>query len=89
MTLSFNGSEAVLEHMLQGHRVSILEAMLLFGVQDLPANIGRMRRAGHLIKSERVPMAKVMKRINQYTICKVPDNLPYKEIKVSEYWISR
>jgi hypothetical protein len=87
--LTFNGSQAVLEHMLQGRRVSILEAMLLFGVQNLPANIGRMRRAGHLVKSERVPMAKVINRINKYTVCKVPNNLPYKEIKVFEYWISR
>jgi hypothetical protein len=77
------------EHMLEGHRVSLLEAILLFGVQNLNAELTRLRKDGFFIKNERVSMAKVMRRTNEYTVCKVPENLPYKEILMTEYWISR
>jgi hypothetical protein len=80
---------ALREHMLEGNRVSLLEAMLLFGVQGPNAELGRMKKDGFLIKSQKVPMAKIIRRINQYTECKVPENLPYREINMTEYWISR
>src|SRR5262245_47436826 len=79
---------ALREHMLEGHRVSILEATLLFGVQSPNVELTRMKRMGFLIKSQRVPMAKIIRRINEYTVCKVPKNLPYQEIHITEYWIS-
>lgn len=75
--------------MLDGHRVSLLEAILIFGVQSLNAELGRMKKDGFLIKNERVSMAKVIRRTNEFTVCKVPENLPYKEILMTEYWISR
>lgn len=87
--MKYRPSEALLEHMLLGNRVSVLEGIILFGVQDLPADIGRLRRKGYLVKSQRVSLAKPVKRINQYTVCKLPANLPYRDIQVTEYWISR
>ena len=80
---------ALREHMLEGNRVSLLEAMLLFGVQNPNAELARMKKDGFLIKSQRAPMAKIIHRINQYTQCKVPENLPYREIQLTEYWVSR
>lgn len=80
---------ALREHMLEGHRVSLLEAMLLFGVQGPNAELGRMKKDGFLIKSQRVPMAKIIRRINEYTECKVPQDLPYVEIQMTEYWVSK
>lgn len=80
---------ALREHMLEGHRVSLLEAILLFGVQGPNAELARMKKSGFLIKSRKVPMAKIIRRINEYAICKVPENLPYQEIQLTEYWISR
>ena len=80
---------ALREHMLEGHRVSLLEAMLLFGVQNPNAELARMKKDGFLIKSQRAPMAKILRRINEFTECKVPKDLPYVEIQMTEYWISR
>jgi hypothetical protein len=80
---------ALREHMLAGHRVSLLEAMLLFGVQNPNAELARMKKDGFLIKSQRAPMAKIIRRASEYTICKVPENLPYREIQMTEYWIAR
>ena len=77
------------EHMLEGHHVSLLEAMLLFGVQGPNAELGRLKKEGFLVKSQRVPLAKIIRRINEYTVCKLPANLPYAEINMTEYWISR
>lgn len=80
---------ALREHMLNGHRVSLLEGMLLFGVQNPNAELARMKKDNFIIKSQRVPMAKIIRRINESTICKVPENLPYREIHMTEYWVSR
>ena len=88
-TIKFKPASALREHMLEGHRVSLLEAMLLFGVQGPNAELARMKKDGFLIKSQRVSMAKIIRRINEYTTCKVPDDLPHREIMMVEYWISR
>lgn len=80
---------ALREHMMEGHPMSLLEAMLLFGVQNLNAEMARMKRNGFLIKSQRTPMTKILQRLNKYTLCKVPPALPYQEIQMREYWISR
>ena len=87
--IKFKPASALREHMLEGHRVSLLEAMLLFGVQNLNADLTTMKKDGFFIKSERVSMAKIVRRINEYTICKIPDDLPHREIHMVEYWISR
>ena len=85
----FQPASALREHMLGGHRVSLLEAMLLFGVQNPNAELARMKKDSFLIKSQRVPMAKIIRRINEFTLCNVPENLPYREIQMTEYWVSK
>lgn len=80
---------ALREHILEGNRVSLLEAMLLFGVQNPNAELTRLRKMGFLVKSQKVPMAKIIRRINEYTVFKVPKNLPYTEIHFTEYWVSK
>lgn len=89
MTSSFQPALALKEHMLAGNRVSLLEAILIFGVQNLNAELARLKRDGFLVKAERVSMAKVLRRTNQYTVCKVPEGIPFREIVMTEYWISR
>lgn len=85
----YQPSSAFREHLLAGHRVSLLEAMLLFGVQNPNAELTRMKKNGFLIKSARAPMPKIIRRINEYVVCNVPKNLPHKEIQLIEYWISK
>lgn len=80
---------ALREHMLEGNRVSLLEAILLFGVQSLNAELARMKKEGFLIRNQRVPMAKIITRTNKYVQCAVPNALPYREIQMTEYWVSR
>lgn len=85
----FQPSLALREHMLAGHRVSLLEAILLFGVQNPNAELTRLKKDGFLVKSERVSMAKIVRRVNEFAVCQPPQQLPFKEIAMSEYWISR
>tara|TARA_B100000035_G_C20872031_1_gene496631 strand:+ start:62 stop:346 length:285 start_codon:yes stop_codon:yes gene_type:complete len=85
---SFNGYVAMLSEMENGRRVSLIESQILFGVQSFNRDLTRMKRDGYLIKSQRVPMAKVIKRLNEFCIVKPPQELPVREILVSEYWIS-
>jgi hypothetical protein len=88
-THTYMPAMALREHMMEGHCMSLLEAMLLFGVQNLNAEMARMKRNGFLIKSQRAPMTRILQRLNEYTLCKVPSALPYQEIHMREYWISR
>jgi hypothetical protein len=85
----YQGAMALREHMLEGNRVSLLEALLLFGVQNPNAEIARMRKNGFLVKSQRASMAKIIRRINETTVCKAPKELPTTEIYMTEYWVSR
>jgi hypothetical protein len=80
---------ALREHMLDGKRVSLLEAMLLFGVQNPNAEFARLKQDGFIVKSEKCAMAKIIRRINEYTQCATPANLPVREIVMTEYWISK
>lgn len=85
----FQPSLALREHLLEGQRVTLLEALLIFGVQSLNAELGRLKKEAFLIKDQRISMATVIRRLNQVTVCKPPPNLPFREIMMTEYWISR
>ena len=74
-------------HMLDGNSVSIIEAILLFGVQNPNAEMTRMKKDGYLIGSQRVRMAKILARINKYTNAETPADLPTKDILMTEYWV--
>lgn len=87
--MKYKPSAALREHMLEGNPVTLLEAILLFGVQAPNAEFHRLKRDGFLIGTKTVMMGHVMRRINEYTLCKVPEDLPYKEIKLTEYWIKK
>lgn len=86
---NFQPALAMREHLLTGARVSLLEAMLLFGVQNPNAELARLKKDGFLISSSRVSMAKIIRRINEYAACQPPSNLPFREIQMTEYWIKR
>lgn len=89
MAPNFQPSLAMREYLLDGNRVSLLEAMLLFGVQNPNAEFARLKKDGFLIKSGRVSMAKIIRRLNDVTVCQPPAALPYREIVMTEYWIGR
>ena len=75
--------------MENGRRISRLESQILFGVQNLTADISQLKRQGYMIKSKKVPMARILKRMNDYCTVIPPKQLPVRDIMVSEYWISK
>lgn len=83
----FKPSDALKEHLLSGGKTSILEAQVMFGVLNLSAEIARLRKAGFRLPRKKVPLAKVVRRINHVCILRLPENLPSRELFVSEYWI--
>ena len=48
-----------------------------------------MKRSGIFIKSQKIPMIKVVNRMKKYSVCNPPKNLPTKEILMTEYWVSK
>ena len=80
---------AAKETLLAGKPLTRLEAMVLFGVANLPDVVKAMRREGWVVEQRLVPYAAAMKRINEYAVLKPPPNLPVREIMVTEYRVSK
>ena len=85
----FSSVDAMREHMLEGNPISLLEAIVLFGVQNPNAEFTRIRKDGFAMKSQKVPMTKILVRVNKFAACEPPNGLPHKEILMTEYWIEK
>lgn len=82
-------SVAVKEHLVSGQPITRLEALVLYGMSNLPVYISQMRKEGWVIESRSLPYAVAVKRINEYAVLKPPKNLPVREIVLTEYWINK
>lgn len=80
---------AAKEHMLAGNPLTRLDALILFGVSNLPELVYELRKDGHIIKSQKIAFAAAMVRINKHATLQPPSNLPIREIMLTEYRISR
>jgi len=75
--------------MLSGECVTLVEALMLFGVQSLSVEIYRLKREGFKVKTRRIPFTKALVRLKKYMVIEPPKDLPHKEIMVTEYWIEQ
>ena len=66
---NFQAASALREHMLEGHRVSLLEAICFLGFRA-QTRVCAPKKDGFIVKSQKVPMAKIIRRVNEYTVCK-------------------
>lgn len=80
---------AAREHLASGKPLTRLEALVLYGVSNLTGLISEMRRQGWMIQSRSIPFALAARRVNEYAVLKPPDNLPVREILLTEYWVSK
>lgn len=83
----YSPADAFKTFLLEGHAISKIEATLMFGVQSPQREIARIKNMGFIIGTQRVPMIKILARLNKYTVCQSPSNLPIREILMTEYWI--
>ena len=87
--IKYGNTSALTEYMIEGNRVSRLESLLLFGVQNFTAVLTLIKRKGFIVKKTPVSMAKIIRRINKDLECEAPKNLPIRDINMSEWWISK
>lgn len=80
---------AAREHLASGQPLTRLEAIILYGVANLPDIVKEMRRQGWIIKSRSVSYAAALARLNQVSVLQAPQNLPIREIQFTEYWVSK
>ncbi len=88
MTKTYGKSLALKEYLLKGNKISFIEAGILFGIGNLWNEIRLIKNDGFIVKSQKVPMALIIRRLNKRVTCTTPDNLPIREINMIEYWIS-
>jgi hypothetical protein len=77
------------EHLLSGKPLTRMEALVLFGLSNLPELVYEMRRQGFRIETRKVTYAAAMVRINKHAVLKPPPNLPIRDIIFTEYWVSK
>jgi hypothetical protein len=87
--LSHGMQAAVKEHLLGGQPITRLEALIFYGVSNLPELIAEMRRQGFVVESRAIPYAAAVVRINKHAVLQPPANLPIREIALTEYWINK
>ena len=87
--INYGNIMALKEYMLNGNKVSRIESLLIFGVQNFTAVLSNIKKEGYIIQKEAVSMAKILRRINENLKCEVPKNLPIKNIIMHEWWISK
>jgi hypothetical protein len=80
---------AVREHLAEGNPITNLEALTMFGVPGLTKIISDLRREGWVIKSRTVPYVAALARVNRVAKLTPPNNLPVREIRLTEYWVSK
>lgn len=80
---------AAREHLASGLPITRLDAMVLYGVSNLPDVVAEMRKQGWVINSRLVSYAATLARINQHAVLQPPPNLPVREIQLTEYWVSK
>ena len=87
--LRYGNISALTEYMIEGHKVSRIESLILFGVQNLPEAVKAVKKKGFIIKKTPITMAKIIRRLNKDLKCETPKNLPIRDIIMSEWWISK
>jgi len=88
-TARFGVVAAVKEHLVSGQPITRLEAIVLFGISNLPEVVSEMRKQGWVVESRSITYAAASKRLNQFAVLQPPANLPVRDIIFTEYWISK
>lgn len=80
---------AAREHLAGGKPLTRLEAIILYGVANLPDIVKEMRRQGWIIKSQTISYAAALNRLREHAELIPPKNLPIRDIRFTEYWVSK
>lgn len=80
---------AAREHLLSGKPLTRMEALVLFGLSNLPELVYEMKAQKFLFGTRKVTYATAMVRINQHAVLQPPANLPIREIMFTEYWVKK
>ena len=88
-TAKYGLALAAREHLASGQPITRLEAIVLYGVANLPDVIKELRHQGWVIQSRLVSYAAAAARVNRFAVLQPPPNLPAREIQLTEYWVSK
>jgi len=87
--LRYGLATGVKEHLQSGEPITRLDALVLYGVSNMPDVISEMRKQGWVIESRPVSLAAALTRVNRRAQVVPPANLPVREIQLTEYWLSK
>ncbi len=81
---------AAKEHLLAGEPLTRLEALVLYGLSNLPELVYEMRTQEQFkVVTKKVTYATAMVRINKHAVLKPPANLPIRDIFLTEYRVAK
>ena len=82
-------AQAAKDHLLSGRPITRLEAIVMYGVANLPDVAKELRREGWIVRTEEIFYAEALVRLNKHATVVPPSELPIREIVVTQYRLSR
>ena len=84
----FGLHDALKEHFASGKPITRLEALVFYGVANLPTAVRGLKLQGWIINSQRISYAEAARRISEHVVFQPPQDLPIRDIELTEYWAS-
>lgn len=89
MSNKYGNTLALKEHLLEHMPISRLEAIILYGISNLPQHISSLKKSGYFIEKRKIPYLVALRRLNNFCKVTIPKQLPANEIFLIEYWINK
>ena len=77
------------EYMIEGHPITRVEALLLFGVPDLTKVVSDLRAERYIVLRGAISFAAAIVRMRGLADVAPPVGLPVRDILLTEYRVSR
>jgi hypothetical protein len=87
--ISHGMAQAAKDHLLAGEPITRLEAIVMYGVANLPDVIKELRREGWIIRKDNIFYSEALVRLRRYATVVPPENLPIREIVITQYRVSK
>lgn len=82
------GVTSAREYLLDGHPLTQVEALILFGAQDLTKLISNLRTEQYQVHRGTITFAAAIDRLRGHATLEPPIDLPVRAIRLTEYRVA-
>lgn len=83
------GITGLRDYLVDGHPITRVEALVLFGVPDLTRVVSNLRAECYTVERGTISFANAIERIRGLALLAPPSDLPIHDIRLTEYRVAR